>query len=480
MEKFDTVIRGGTVVTATDSMLCDVGISGGLVAALGRNLPSGAQEIDASGKLVLPGGIDSHCHIDQQRKSGAAFADDFESGTRSAAFGGNTSVISFTPQFKGKPIKPFVEDYRERAKRALIDYSFHITVTDPSEHVLTQELPELIAEGHRSIKIFMTYEANVLNDEQILNVLSVARQNQALVVVHAENNDVIRWLTNRLEQAGLTSPLYHTYSKPAVVEREAIHRMVALSQVVDQPIHIFHVSSAEGVEEIRRAQDRDLAVSAETCTHYLAFTASDLGRSGFEGAKYICSPALRGEGDQKVLWQAIRQGTIGIVSSDHAPFCYEGTSGKKIAGTDAPFAKIPNGIPGIEMRLPYLFSEGVMKGRIDIQKFVAITATNAAKLFGLYPRKGSIAVGMDADIAIWNSELVREVRAAEQHGSTDYSPFEGMTLTGWPQTTMVRGTVVADAKGCRVQPGFGQFLGRAPYPAIAPKEIFPNDYNPFQ
>lgn len=480
MEEFDTVIRGGTVVTATDSMVCDVGISNGLIVALGRNLTSGAREIDAGGKLLLPGGIDSHCHIDQARKSGPAFADDFESGTRSAAFGGNTSIISFTPQFKGQPIRPFVADYHERAGRSLIDYSFHITVTDPTEEVLTRELPELIAEGHRSIKIFMTYEANFVSDEHILNVLGVARRHQALVVVHAENNDIIRWLTARLEQAGLVSPLYHAYSKPAVVEREAIHRMAALSQVIDQPVHIFHVSSAEGIEEVRRAQDRDLAVSAETCTHYLAFTASDLDRPGFEGAKYVCSPALRSRCDQEALWQAIRQGVVGIVSSDHAPFCYEGTAGKKSAGTQAPFTQIPNGLPGIELRLPYLFSEGVMKGRIDLQKFVAITATNAAKLFGLYPRKGSIAIGMDADITIWNPELVREVRAAELHGSTDHSPFEGLELTGWPETTIVRGTVVVDVEGCKVQPGFGRFLSRPPYAAIAPKGIFPNDYDPFR
>lgn len=479
MTSFDMVIRGGKVATATDVMECDIGIRGERIEALGQRLPAGAREIDARGKLVLPGGIDSHCHIDQARAAGPAFADDFASGTTSAAYGGNTCIISFTPQFKGKAIKPFVEDYHQRAGKAVIDYSFHITVTDPSEHVLSKELPELISSGYRSIKIFMTYDSNFITDRQILDVLGVAREHGAFVVVHAENHDSIRWLTERLEAAGLTAPKYHAYAKPAVVEREAIHRIIALSELVDQPIEIFHVSSAEGIEEIRRAKDRGLAVYGETCPQYLAFTSRDLDRPGFEGAKYVCSPALRSAADQDALWLALRRGTISVVSSDHSPFSYEGDAGKKIHGADAPFSRIPNGLPGIELRLPFLFSEGVMKGRIDLNTFVAVTATNPAKLFGLYPRKGSIGVGMDADIAIWDPAVTRTVRAEDLHDATDHTPFEGMELTGWPVATIVRGTAVVDETGCVARPGFGKFIKRDVGSMAKPRGVFPNDFNPF-
>ncbi len=479
MDVLDLVIRNGTVVTATDTMACDLGIKDGLIAALGRNLGPSRREIDAAGLLVLPGGIDSHCHIDQVKQAPPPFADGFASGTAAAAHGGNTCIISFTPQFKGKAIKPFVQDYHRRAEQSVIDYSFHLNVTDPSAEVLNEDLPELISHGYRSLKIFMTYNGIFVNDGQILDILGAARQHGALVVVHAENNDSIRWLTGRLENAGMTAPRYHAFSKPPVVEREAIHRIIALAEIVDQPIHIFHVSSAQGVEEIRRAQQRGLKVFAETCPQYLAFTDSDLDRPNLEGAKYICSPALRKPEDQEALWQAIDQGIIQVISSDHAPFPFEGPDGKKHAGSDAPFSSIPNGMPGIELRLPYLFSEGVGKGRIDINKFVALTSTNPAKLYGLYPRKGSIAVGMDADIAIWDPKASREVRVADLHENVDHTPYEGMPLTGWPVTTLVRGTVVTAAGRLEVKPGFGRFIGRDPYPAIRPRGVFANGFNPF-
>jgi dihydropyrimidinase len=478
MQAFDLLIRNGTVATATDSTLCDVGIRDGRIAALGTGLGSATREIDATGKLVLPGGIDSHCHIEQPRADNTVNADNFESATTSAAFGGTTCVICFAPQFKGQGVTARVEDYHKRARQAVIDYTFHIIINDPSPAVIEEELPPLIAAGHRSIKFFMTYETNFLVDIQVLTVLAAARKNQAFVVIHAENHDAIKWMTARLEAAGLTNAKYHAWAKPALVEREAIQRVIALAELVDVPIQIFHVSSEEGAEEIRRAQGRGLKVFGETCTQYLAFTAADLDRDGQEGSKFLCSPALRYAADQEALWKHIRLGTLGVVSSDHAPYQFSGPKGKQAIARESPFSKIPNGVPGLETRMPFLFSEGVGKDRIDLQTFIAITATNPAKLFGLHPRKGSIACGMDADIGIWDPTLRRTVRNADLHHAVDHTPYEGMTLTGWPVTTLVRGQFVME-NGARIaEPGYGQFQPREPYPLMMPRNVFPTPFNP--
>lgn len=457
---FDTVIRSGTIATASEQFKGDVAIADGRIVALGRGIGSGRQEISAEGKLVLPGGIDSHCHIEEPVLGPAALSGDFAGDTAAAAFGGTTSVICFIPQFKGEPLLPRAKDYREKARRSLIDYSFHAVVSDPTETVLREELPRLIDEGIGSIKVYSTYESSALNDEAMLDVFSVAKRAGALVVVHAENDGMIKWLTRDLARRGLTLPKHHALAKPAVVEREAIHHIIALAEMLNQPIQIFHVSSAEGADEIRRAQRRGVRVFAETCPHYLAFTAEDLNRPGFEGAKYLCSPALRTCNDQEALWQAIRDGVIGVVSSDHASWDYEGPKGKRVAGPDAPFFDIPNGMPGVETRLPVLFSEGVGKRRIDLQTFVALTAANPAKLFGLYPTKGTITPGADADIAIWDPQLARTVQVRNLHGACDYTPFEGMTFTGWPIMTLVRGKVVVANGRQLVEPGHGRFLPR--------------------
>ncbi|MBR0650821.1 dihydropyrimidinase [Roseomonas terrae] len=479
MQELQTVIRGGTVVTAADTMVCDIGISGGVITALGKDLPRAAKEIDAAGLLVLPGGIDSHCHIEQYKKGSRIVpADTFESGTTSAAFGGTTSVICFAPHYKGSALTPSVEEYHRLATKSVVDYSFHLIVTDPTPAVLA-ELPPLIAAGHRSIKVFMTYEASRLDDAQVIAVLATARENQAFVTVHAENDAAIAWMTRRLEAAGKITAPYHAISKPPLVEREATHRIIMMSELLDQPLQVFHVTCAEAVEEIRRGQARGLKVFAETCPQYLTLTAAALDKPGFEGAKAICSPALREQADIDALWQAIRDGVIGVVSSDHAPTNYGGSAGKQAFGTDASFSKVPNGVPGLETRLPLLFSEGVVKGRIDLQQFAAITATNPAKLFGLYPRKGSIAIGMDADIAIWDPKATRRIANAELHHAVDYTPYEGMEVTGWPVAALVRGTAVVQDGKRGVDPGFGQFLPRDPYPLMQPRGVFPTSFNPF-
>src|SRR3954469_22319285 len=294
MPDYDLVIRNGTVVTAVDTTPCDVGVKDGVVAMLGRGLPAGTREIDATGKLVLPGAIDSHCHIEQQSSAGVMCADDFYSATVSAAFGGTTSVIPFAAQHRGQSLRAVVQEYHAAAgPKAVIDYAFHLIVSDPSEQVLGQELPALIRDGYTSFKVYMTYDALKLSDRQILDVLALAREERALVMVHAENADCIGWLTRRLELAGRTAPKHHAAARPPVVEREATHRAIALAELAEVPILIVHVSGAEAVEQIRWARGRGLNVYAETCPQYLFLTADDLDAPGFAGAKCVCSPPPR-------------------------------------------------------------------------------------------------------------------------------------------------------------------------------------------
>lgn len=474
---YDLVIRGGKVVTAADVVDCDVAIQAGTIVALGRDLAKGDREIDAKGKLVLPGGVDSHCHIEQLGSSGGRNADTWTSGTTSAACGGTTTVICFSPTEKGKTVKAEAEAYHELAKKAVIDYSFHIIVNDANERVLA-ELPGLIASGHRSIKMFMTYDNNFVDDAIILKIFAIAREHGAFVTIHAENHEAIKWMTKRLVETGHTAMKYHSWSKPPVVEREATHRVIALAEIMDQPIQIFHVTCDESAEEIHRAQQRGLKIFGETCIQYLVLTADDMDRPGFEGAKFICSPSPRTKADQDALWNYLRTGVLGVVSSDHAPYRFNDPKGKQMNGLDAPFSKIPNGLPGVETRMPLLFSEGVMKGRIDLNTFVALTATNPAKLFGIHPQKGTIAVGADADIGIWDANRKVTITNEMLHHQVDYTPYEGMEVTGWPVMTLSRGEVVWDDGKVTAKPGHGRFLARKPYDYIRPRGTFTTPFNP--
>src|SRR5438105_9911839 len=447
MADFDLVIRNGTVATASDTMQCDVAIKDGMVAALGRNLAPGDHEIDASGRLVLPGAIDSHCHIEQRSSAGVMCADDFYSATVSAAFGGTTTVIPFAAQHRGQSLRRVVEEYHEAAgPKSVIDYAFHLIISDPSEQVLGQELPALIRDGYTSFKVYMTYDLLRLDDGQMLDILSVARRERALVMVHAENHDMIKWLTARLLDRGLAAPRYHAVSHARLAEGEATNRAVALSQLLDVPILLVHVSAGEAIEVIRNAQTRGLKIYGETCPQYLFLTADDLARPGVEGAKFCCSPPPRDATAQQAVWTGLRNGTFQVFSSDHAPYRFD-ASGKLPHGEKTTFKEIANGVPGIELRLPLLFSEGVGAGRIDLNQFVALTATNHAKLYGLYPRKGTIAVGSDADLAIWDPERETTVTAGILHDNVGYTPYEGRRLKGWPVTVVSRGrTIVDDGK----------------------------------
>ena len=466
---FDLVVRNAHVVTASDEMDCDIGVRNGRIVALGLDLTGGTREINAAGRVVTPGGVDAHCHLDQPMAPPVHMADDFDSGTRSAACGGTTTVIPFAAQVKGQSLRAAVEDYHRRAgDKAHVDYAFHLIVSDPTLQVLQEELPALIREGYTSFKIYMTYDDLKLDDGQILDVLSVARQHGAMAMVHAENADCIEWLTRRLEAAGRTAPRFHAHARPMLVEREATHRAIALSELVDVPILIVHVSGREAVEQIRWARAQGLQVFAETCPQYLFLTAEDLGiDDSYQGARCVCSPPPRDKRNQQFIWDGLADGLFTVFSSDHAPFRFDAPEGKKPGGQEVPFRHIPNGIPGLETRMALLYSEGVLGGRITANRFVELTSTNPAKAYGLHPRKGAIAVGSDADLVVWDVRDLKITNSALHH-AVDYTPYEGITLRAWPGLTVCRGEVLWDGTRFLGRGGHGQFL-RCAAPSLLPR-----------
>lgn len=480
MSELDLLVKGGDAVIGQDVVKADIGIKDGIVTVVGAGLEASTREtVDASGLLVLPGGVDSHVHIDQPSGSAAEMCDTFDTASASAAAGGTTSVICFAWQSPGESLAAVAADYAERARASRVDYAFHLTITDPTEEVVEKELPALVAAGNRSIKIFMTYKGVGLEDREILRVLDAARRNKALVCVHAENNALIDYMTEKLLEAGLSAPKYFPWSKPSVAEREAVQRIIAFGEALDVPLEIFHVSGAGPAAEIERAQARGLKVWAETCPHYLTIVADDLDKPGFEGAKLIFGPPARTSADQEALWDYIRRGVISIISSDHSPSRYDDPKGKKVAGDTAPFSVIPNGVPGLAARMPVLFSEGVSKGRISISKFVDLVSTAPAKLFGLYPRKGTLAVGSDADFVLWDPRMKVTLTNAMMHHGSDYTPWEGVEVTGYPVATYLRGREIFRAGEILVEGG-GEHLARPEYPMIEPREEFPTPFNPVE
>lgn len=459
---FDTIIKGGTVSTASDTFVADVAIKDGVIAALGTGLTGAAETIDATGLDVLPGGIDSHVHLDEDKGPLIEMADDFATGTRAAVMGGNTTVLPFCVQEKGKSIREGLTAYHEKAAgTCYTDVSFHLIVADPTPQVLGQELPALVADGYTSFKIYMTYEGLKLNDAEILATMDTARRTGALVMVHCENEDAIRYLCDKFGEENNLAPRAHAESRPLAVEREATHRAISLAEVVDVPLVIVHISNGAALAEIERARSRGRNVIAETCPQYLMLTEKDLDGMDWEGAKFVCSPPPRDEAEQQNIWRGIERGAFTLYSSDHCPFRFKSDKGKLNPRGRSDFRHIPNGIPGIECRLPILFSEGVMTGRISINEFVALTATNHARTYGLHPKKGTIAVGSDADIALWDRNRKVTIAHADLHDNSDYTPYEGTSITGWPVTVLVRGrTMVAD--GALVgEKGFGTYLPRA-------------------
>ena len=465
MQPHDLTIRNGTLVTATETLRRDLGIAGGRIVDLSERLPAGARDIDASGRLVMPGGIDSHCHVEQLSSMGMMCADDFHSASVSAAFGGNTTIIPFACQHRGDSLLRVAEDYAERARtKAVIDYSFHLIVSDPTEEAMNVHLPQLIRRGMTSFKVYMTYDRLKLDDYQLLDVLALAEREGALVMVHAENNDMIRWIAKRLLDRGHKAPRFHVASHPPLAESEAANRAIALSRLIDVPLLIVHVSGIEAVRTIRAAQKLGARIFAETCPQYLFLKATDVDLPGLDGAMFCCSPPPRDEASQEAVWAGLADGTFQVFSSDHAPYRFD-ESGKLPQGSATTFKEMANGVPGIELRLPLLFSEGVGKGRIGLNDFVALTSTNHARMYGLHPRKGTLAVGADADVAIWNPDAKIEITWSRLHDNVGYTPYEGRTITGWPETVISRGRVVISGGTLHAARGSGEFIPRgAPGP----------------
>jgi dihydropyrimidinase len=474
-QAFDIVIRGGTVITATHEVRADIGIVGETIAAIGNAL-NGKKIIDATGLLVMPGGVDTHCHLEQLRPDGTADEESFITGSISALAGGTTTAITFSTQFKGQPIAPTLSEYSRRAQTAMIDYAFHQIIADATDDVIHREIPALADSGIMSLKIFLTYDAFHLDDRAYLRTLAAARRAGMLVTVHCENYAGIAWMSEALLAAGLTAPKYHAWSRPVVLEREATYRAIALAELVDQPIQIFHVSCAEVAEEIARAQARGVKVWAETCPQYLTLTAADMDRPGLEGAKFMCSPAPR-DAAAAGLWQSIRDGVIGNISSDHSGYCMGGRRGKRSAGDAPTFPDILNGVPGVAARLPLIFSEGVATGRISSSDFVRLTATQPAALFGLH-NKGHLTQGADADIVLWDSGKKTLLTNEVMQHAIDHTPYEGRTVTGWPVLTMRRGAVVMEHGHVTAAPGTGRYIPRTRYHLIAPSGSLANGFNP--
>ncbi len=453
---FDTIIRGGKTVTNGAVLRADIALADGKIAAIENTIEDRADtEIDARGKLVLPGGVDTHCHIEQISGAGLMNADTFETATRSAAFGGTTTVVSFAAQHPRHKMRQVVEDYATRARRgALIDHAFHMIVADTSDGNLSTDIPALIAQGHRSIKIFTTYAKVRQDDKSILDIMTTARQHGALVCIHAENNGLIGHMTDQLLAQGNTAARYHAASHPREAEIEAIDRMCRFADFTGARVMIFHVSTREGADIVRKARARGITVSAETCPHYLFMTADVL--LGDDPARFMCSPPQRDADDQLALWDALGDGTLQLVTSDHAPYRMDAT-GKFANGPDAPFNQIANGMPGLETRLPLMFNAMVSEGRMDVAAFVNITATAPARAFGL-KGKGEIAVGYDADITIWDPEREVQYGSNDLHDNVGYNPYEGTQVKGWPVQVLSRGETIIAGDAVHGKPGRGKWL----------------------
>jgi dihydropyrimidinase len=458
---FDLTIRNGRISTSEKTFYADIGITDGKIAAIAPSLQPGLQDIDAQGQWVLPGGVDSHCHVEQLSGMGVMTADDFYSASVSAAFGGTTSIIPFAAQHRGQNLLDVVDDYYQCAdSKSVIDFGFHVILTNPDEATLGAHLHEVIARGITSFKVFMTYEAMKLTDYQILDVLEVAQQKNALIMLHAENNDIINWLAHRLIKNGHIAPKFHAVAHDPIAETEATHRALMLASVLNVPILIVHVSGAQTVELLRNARHKGIAVYAESCPQYLFLTADNIDIDGVEGAKYCCSPPPRDVASQEAIWQGLLDDTLSIYSSDHAPYRFDQT-GKLPYGEKTTFKQMANGVPGIELRMPLLFSEGVLKGRMSIERFIQLSCTNPAKMYGLYPQKGDVVEGGDADIAIWNPQRQTTISHDQLHDQAGYTPYEGKVITGWPEVVISRGRIVVSNGALKATRGSGAFIKRA-------------------
>jgi len=462
--RFDTIIKNATIVTAIDTTIADVGISGGKISAIAAQLSAenATHTIDAANHLLLPGGIDVHTHLDMPF-GGTNSADDFQTGTIAAAFGGTTTLIDFAIQYKGQTLRHAFDTWMKKAHdKATIDYAFHCIITDLGSAQL-EEMADLIREGVTSFKLFMAYPGVfMLDDASIFRAMSQAAKHSGLICMHAENGGAIDVIVQQALAEGKRAPKYHALTRPTTAEAEATSRAIALAEMAGCPVYIVHLSCNDALEKVREARDRGLPAYAETCPQYLYLSLENMNGPGFDAAKYVFTPPLREKWHQEKLWHGLTHDTLQVVSTDHCPFCFKE---QKELGIDD-FTKIPNGGPGIEHRLSLIYTGGVHGKRFSPNRFVEVVATAPAKLFGLFPRKGTIAVGSDADLVIFDPNEEQTISASTHHMRVDYSMFEGIQVKGVPKTVLSRGRPVIDAGQFVGRPGNGQFLRRQTYAGI--------------
>jgi len=455
-----TLIRNGRIITADQDFVADIYIENEKVALIGENLKNEADKIiDAKGKYVIPGGIDVHTHLDMPF-GGTTSSDDFETGTKAAAFGGTTSLIDFAIQPKGGSMREGFETWIAKAKgKATIDYGFHMIITDLPDERLS-EMDEMVKEGVTSFKLFLAYPGVLMvDDATIYKAMQQTKKNGALICMHAENGMAIDIIVNQMVKEKKLEPKYHALSRPAAAEGESTNRAIALAEMAGTPVYIVHLTCNDALTKVSSARNAKLPAFAETCPQYLYLSMDDISKPGFEGAKYVFSPPVREKWHQEKLWEGLQQNNLQVVSTDHCPFNFKG---QKELGKDD-FTKIPNGGPGLENRLHLTFQGGVNEGRISVNRWVEINSTNPAKIFGMYPRKGTIAVGSDADIVIWDPNKEHTISAETHHMNVDYSMFEGMKVKGDAETVLSRGEVIVGNNKFLGSAGRGNFIKRDAY-----------------
>jgi dihydropyrimidinase len=455
-----TLIKNGIVVTAAEATKADVLVDDEKVAEIGLSLEVEADaEIDATGKYVMPGGVDVHTHFDLPF-GGSFCSDDFGTGTRAAAFGGTTTCVDFAVQDYGESLRPGLDRWFAKGEKAQTDYGLHMIVREVNDPVL-KEMDQLVGEGITSFKLFMAYPGVfMVDDASIFKAMQRAADSGALILMHAENGGPITVLVDQLLAEGKTDPVYHGVSRPAALEGEAVRRAFTLAELAGAPAYIVHLSSRDALNAVREARDRGLPAYAETCPQYLYLSEDDMARPGFEGAKFVCSPPLRPADHHDDLWKGLSAGDLQVVSTDHAPFNYRGQ--KDLGKGD--FAKIPNGLPSVEDRFTLIF-QGVREDKITLTHFVDLVATAPARMFGLYPRKGTIAPGFDADIVVFDPDVERTLSAETHHMNVDYSCYEGMTVWGLPEVVMQRGRILVENGEWHGKEGQGRFIPRSRFQA---------------
>jgi dihydropyrimidinase len=458
-----TLIKNGTIVTAVDTYQADVWVENGVIVGITHQSfadPRADHVIDAAGKYVMPGGIDAHTHLDMPF-GGTTSSDDFETGTLAAAHGGTTSIVDFAIQTKGQTLRQGLDTWHQKAEgKAAVDYGFHMITTDVNDVTLA-EMGALVREGVSSFKLFMAYPGVLMCDDgQIFRAMQKAHEIGGLICMHAENGLAIDVLVQQAVAMGMTAPKYHSLTRPQVAEAEGTHRALALAEMAQSPVYIVHLSASRALDKVMEARDRGMPAYAETCPQYLFCSFEEhLDQPGFEGAKFVCTPPMRPKAMQEDLWRGLRTNDLSVVSTDHCPFCMKG---QKELGQES-FAKIPNGMPGIETRLYLLWDGGVRTGRITMNRFVEITSTAPAKIFGLYPKKGTIAVGADADIIVWDGDKEHTLSQKTLHMRVDYSPFEGQKVKGMATHVLSRGKVVVEQGSYVGTKGDGRFVKRGTF-----------------